>query len=290
MNYRQDIEIIRIISAFAIIWFHSGAQGSEISYAGLVVFLVVSIYLASRSSLFGKMYLVGIGKRLLVPWIFWLMIYGILNLLMGRTIVPLERGFIFGVLTGSSVHLWFVPFLFICLAIYSFIKIYVSEKVMAIFSASLVVIVLVSTPIWRLKSIEFGAPLAQYFHALPGFFLGVYFANANALQVKYNLLLLALMAIAEISVIHLLGVTYLVGMLVCCFLLMKISANFKLLWLDSISKCMFGVYFLHVLVLNMFKKINIIYGIWLPVAVFFVSLYVVYFNRKSFPRFSRYWS
>lgn len=290
MNYRQDIEIIRIISAFAIVWFHSGAQGSEISYAGLVVFLVISIYLATRSSRSGKMYLLGIGKRLLVPWFFWLMIYGILNLVMGRTIVPVDHGFVFGVLAGSSIHLWFVPFLFICLVIYSFIKIYISQKVLAISASALVVIILVSASIWRLKSIEFGAPVAQYFHALPGFFLGIYFANANALQVKYALLLLLLMAMAAIWAIPLLGITYLVSMLICCFLLAKILTSFKLIWLDSTSKCVFGVYFLHVLVLNTLKKINIINGILLPVVVFFISLSVVYLARRLLPRFARYWS
>lgn len=289
-NNRHDIEIARIISAFSIICFHSGVKGTEIFYAGLIVFIAISIYLASRTSQTGILYLTGISKRLLVPWVFWIITYGVFNLLMGRTIVPLENGLVSGILTGSSVHLWFIPFLFICLALYSYLKKYILGHTIAVVAATLAIAMFASASIWRLKSIEYGSPIAQYFHALPGLFFSIYFANFKSLRAIYYFPLLALIVVAAILAIQPLGLTYLVGIPICLFLYKEVLHNLRLSWLTMVSNCMLGVYFLHVIVLNILRKINFSDGMLLPITVFSLSLLMVYLARKFMPRLSKYWS
>ena len=43
---RQDIELLRILSALAVVAYHSQVAGLEAAYAGLIVFVVLSVHLA----------------------------------------------------------------------------------------------------------------------------------------------------------------------------------------------------------------------------------------------------
>ena len=49
MRKRADIEFLRVLSTFGIVWFHSGVFGHEFAYSGLIVFLILSMYLAGGS-------------------------------------------------------------------------------------------------------------------------------------------------------------------------------------------------------------------------------------------------
>lgn len=50
MKVRQDIEILRVLSAFGIVWFHSGAPGRAFAYSGLVIFIILSVYLSQHGN------------------------------------------------------------------------------------------------------------------------------------------------------------------------------------------------------------------------------------------------
>jgi surface polysaccharide O-acyltransferase-like enzyme len=291
MKHRMDIEIIRVISAFAIVWFHSTLVGGEFAYAGLVVLLIVSIYLSAKAGA-DFPYLLKSSKRLLIPWTLWFFVYGLVNALMSRDVFPVEHGFLLGILAGSSVHLWFVPFLFLCLSVNLIIRKYVSGSACALAGGTLAAAFVAATPFWRSISLEAGAPIAQYVHILPGFFLGIFFGNFFEVKKRYAVFVLFLVCLAAVSAIPYEGVgaTYLVSIVFSLCFASRLLVGLTSGRLDGISKCMFGVYFLHVALLNFFKKSSYLSGAALPLGVFFLSTVLVYAARRLSPRHAQYWS
>ncbi|MCI5135333.1 MAG: hypothetical protein D3920_09740 [Candidatus Electrothrix sp. AW2] len=112
MNIRYDIELFRVISSFGIVWLHSKMNfGGEIAYSGLIYFVVVSSYL-SFSSVREK-YIANRAKRLLIPFFSWYVIYAVIRIIKGENIFP-ENYTIYSIILASpSVHLWYLPFVFL---------------------------------------------------------------------------------------------------------------------------------------------------------------------------------
>lgn len=102
------VDYCRLIAAFGIVWFHTGAPGYLLAYAGLPFFLVL-LALPSRLGMADR------ARRLLLPFLIWSAIYALF-----RAWNAAEHGqALFGwwkpwmVLTGASIHLWFLPFAFL---------------------------------------------------------------------------------------------------------------------------------------------------------------------------------
>jgi len=113
-----SVEWVRVTAAFGLVWFHtSAAVWREIGYAGLPIFLMLSIGLTA-----GKMheepcraFLARRARRLLIPWFFWSAVY--LCYQLGRQYLKgtgdLHLYGVATVLVGSSLHLWYLPFAFL---------------------------------------------------------------------------------------------------------------------------------------------------------------------------------
>lgn len=97
--------------------FHAGAPGRGVGYAALPFFLMTLILLAlpaAQSKEFGP-FAKDRARRLLIPWLIWSAIYAAFKLL---EVVwhhkPLGSEFSATMLlTGTSLHLWFLPFAYV---------------------------------------------------------------------------------------------------------------------------------------------------------------------------------
>ena len=287
---RQDIELLRILSAFAIVWFHSGVIGYETAYAGLIVFLILSMYLAGKSTLSVKHDIFRRVERLLIPWAVWFVIYGALNVLAHKPLISLNNGIIAGILSGPRIHLWYMPFIFICLILHDFIRNYASSISIAWSSAILAIVVLSSTAIWRHESIQLGYPIPQYAHASAGIFLGVFFSYFSEISKKMGISLLLITIAAAASAIPYggVGIPYLIGIVAGCVVVFQPFARISTINFSFMSQCTLGIYFVHIIFLATIKKLNADAGIFLPVAAFFLSFLTIHLIRRLFPKLAKY--
>ncbi|WP_417806596.1 acyltransferase family protein [Thioclava sp.] len=107
------MDYIRLLAAFAIVWFHSNAPGHQLAYLGLPFFLVL-LGLPSRASLKVK------ARRLLRPFVVWSLIYSGAKMVQAllRHEPPLGWLEPWMLMTGTSLHLWFLPFAFVVSLLY----------------------------------------------------------------------------------------------------------------------------------------------------------------------------
>ncbi len=262
------------------------------SYAGLIIFLILSMYLAGTGNRSGHSRLYRRVERLLIPWTVWFVIYGVLNIIVHKPIIPMDHGTIAGILSGPRIHLWYVPFIFLCLALFDLVGNYASRVSIAIASAALAIIVLSSTAVWRFESIQLGYPFAQYAHALAGVFIGAFFSNYGLLPKRLGIFLLLGMVVAAVSAIPYegVGIPYLMGIVAGCILALRIFEKISIIDFSAVSQCTLGIYFLHIILLSVIIKFITVPGILLPTMAFVLSFFIVYFMRQSFPKLAKYWS
>jgi peptidoglycan/LPS O-acetylase OafA/YrhL len=111
------VDYCRLLAAFGILWFHTETTGYRIGYVAVPFFLVL-LSLPSRSGLADR------ARRLLWPFLVWSVIYA-----LARIAPALHSGDdLFGwwkpsmIFTGTSTHLWFLPFAFLCAAVAPVLK------------------------------------------------------------------------------------------------------------------------------------------------------------------------
>ena len=300
MNRRFDIDILRIVSSFGIILFHSGIVWNEISSSALICYLILSGYLShfDKKRSFSESFVYRFN-RLMVPWLFWFFVYGILNIIRGKTFLPEQFGFFVGILHGTSIHLWYVPFIFILLLFFDFIKKLFSKKQLSVLSSFFAVAILLATPLWRNFSFELGYPFAQYFHAISAFFVGIFFLLQESIHYRaaQSIFIALIFVSLSVSVFSGVGLPYLIGIFSCSILISKEHLRFlKCVILKSkilsrsilvFSKASFGVYLVHVALLSVSKNIFHIHGIFLPLFVFVAAHFLVIVLVKANANFSK---
>jgi surface polysaccharide O-acyltransferase-like enzyme len=290
MPRRRDIELLRMLAAFGIVWFHSQNSGHEISYGGLIFFLLLSTYLAGLSRQPPDDFILQRAKRLLLPWWCWFLIYGLINILDGRPVLPLSNEFILGILASPSIHLWFLPFMFVSLVVLDVFRMKIPLFWLAYGSAFVAIVLLLMTSSWRECSMDFGAPIAQYVHALPAIFIGVFFSGFDKLHRKIRWMLLLLILFATLYAIPSEGVgtPYLLGIFLGLFLLFPNNVLQSTKIPVAVSQCMLGVYLVHPLFLKLATKLSFAGGVTAPIFAFSLSTVSVYLARRFFPRVSSY--
>ena len=281
---RVDVEILRLISAFGIIWYHSGvAQGRDIGYAGLICFLTLAGYFTAISN---KSHTVESRvKRLLVPCVIWSFVYVGLSLGRGLDVFPEHYSLISKILATPSIHLWFLPFLFICLVVTDFFKRRISESTLGWTAGLLAIALIVFAPAWR--DLEFIEPLQQYLHGLPALLIGVFLGCSSGVHtiLRSSLLLAFWGYIVHITIIGAdnVGITYFVGFTPCLILLSKSSMIRFRLDISILSSTAFGIYLCHPLVLTVFWYLGVS-GAILPALAFSLSIIAVMLGRAFLPR------
>lgn len=287
---RQDIEILRILSAFGIVFFH--ANGSNVAYAALIIFAILSMFLSGTEKKKVTVELVSKRfKRLIIPWVVWFVIYGLINLVRQKEFFPVGSGVVSGILAGSSIHLWYMPFIFGCILLFDVIKNNFSRIFISIASPLLAAIILFFTPIWREASIELGAPLAQYAHAMAAIFIGISFSYIGSQNKYISTFLLFLIISSAIIALPFSGVglTYLIAILCSLLLITKLGERCQKIDFYPLSQCMLGVYFIHIAIMRLVGKFFLGQGILIPIVTFITSTIFVFFARKLFPKLACYW-
>ena len=292
-----NVERLRILAIFGIIWFHmEGVWGRSIGYAGLPVFIMIFCALSSRKSRpddftsFAKKK----AKRLLIPWLFWSIVYAVCmllkQLLFGEHLsvsISISSFFI-----GPKIHLWYLPFSFVCGLIVNLVHRHTMRM-------SLTVTVLLSSVIGILclffcsmimSSIQFSVPVPQWLFGLPGIPLGfavgrVSFALQGRLQKMFCLaivlavegvcLLLFCLGYIEIIVPYSIAIV-----LVFVALMSKAQSDAQLLKFSSLS---YGIYLIHPLVVSVLKAAGmmIVNPMLMVCIIFLISSAMIMIMQKT---------
>ncbi|MDQ8183737.1 acyltransferase family protein [Pelagicoccus sp. SDUM812005] len=110
---KSSIELLRIISATAIVLYHiEGSPFKKATHSGLICFIIIATIFqidakTQRPLVFFKKRTI----RILTPWGFWGCIYFTLNLATNKKAFPYSNGVINDILTGPWIGLWFFPFI-----------------------------------------------------------------------------------------------------------------------------------------------------------------------------------
>lgn len=115
MTRRFDaIEWVRVAAACGVVWYHiKDGPFKALGHGGLVCFVLISVVflaMGSEKAAFGS-YLGKRVERILPPWLFWLAFYGIFNLVKGKEFLPSSENVAAGILSGTWVGLWYLPFI-----------------------------------------------------------------------------------------------------------------------------------------------------------------------------------
>lgn len=288
-----ELDCLKSIAAFAIVWYHSEYPGWQVSYSGLVVFLILSTYfcVAPRVGLGFNGGLDGIllrARRLLVPWVFWFLVYSVWNWAAGRSFIVFDGGILAGLLTGPSVHLWYLPFVFLYLILLDQITPFVSRTILAITFGLVSFSVIISAYYWRPISMSFGYPWSQYFHAFAPACFGVFLGCRDALPSRLNHIIFAVNIFACIfnDMYDEVGMAYLVGF-VAFGMFARYRGFFKnIAKVASFERYAFGVYLLHPLVFSALRKFGFDLRDIFPGLVFLLVALIVVALRRALPRFS----
>ena len=288
INRNELIDVLRVISAFLIVWYHSEMLlGKVISYAGLIVFIVISIYLGFKSYCIGYCFKSRF-KKLIIPWLVWSLVYGFANLALFGSAYKNSNGYFLNMLVGTHIHLWYLPFIFISLILSRLIKQKVSEKITAYLSIVSYVIWVLTSFLWRDWSFEIGIPVSLYMHAIGGVFIGLYMACSKQLSKEINFIFIFIMYISTIISLSFsnVGESYLVGIsaiLIALNYQTKKSINKYILKLSGYS---YGIYLIHPIWIYIVKMQ--VSGILLPIATYILSVINIYLLHKLFPKYIKY--
>lgn len=289
---RTDIEFFRIIAAFGVVWFHAELDvWRSIAYGGLIYFVILSSYFSMVSSrqytLFDRV------RRIIFPYFFWFIFYLLLLFFANKSINPKNLPLTSYMITSPSVHLWFLPFVFIVLCFIDVVKKVMNnhhKSIVCISSALFSVILIVASPIWRAYSLP--VPLAQYVHVAAAVFIGVFLSCSRGVSKSLVLSLILILISSMLWMIYLnqpaIGVSYLVGFMPCILLLAKESLFGKSSLILFIASMSFGVYLVHMFWVMILRHFDVT-DVSLPITSFLLSILCVWMIKRYLSkRFSEY--
>lgn len=242
----QTLEALRVVAAFAIVWYHSKAVGGEVAYSGLSFFILLTVSFAVRN---GSAPQSRMARTLLVPWAAWFIVYGLVNLVVGRPFFPYGDGFVANVLAAPSIHLWYLPWIWVVIGIVGWIATRVPSHLIFAFASAGTVLVTLSAPFWQPSTLATGYPWAQYAQAITPVLLGMAFGSSRSKRLDQGVILglIALLFLATgagyappgSALPHAIAAT-----------LLFISSHRPIHWLqhrnvERLSSGMLGVYLVH---------------------------------------------
>jgi surface polysaccharide O-acyltransferase-like enzyme len=291
MHKRPDIEILRLLSAFGIVWFHSGTHGIALAYGGLVVFLVLSVALGGRAGRPDAATVLRRALRLLRPWLLWFGLYAAFNALRGLPVLPLEHGWVAGVLAGPSIHLWYLPFMFGALVALDLLRAHVALRMLSAAAFALALVVMATAPLWRPVSLGLPYPALQWADALAPVLVGVFALGARegcwSRSTALAMAAVLVLAAAGLPAFEWVGTPYAVGLAASLWLLLRTPAASPAgaVKLAALTDCTFGIYLVHSGVFALLLAHGpALSEDALPVAIFAVALAGTWALRQALPR------
>lgn len=288
MRRRQDIELLRILSAFGIVWFHTQPFGGAVAYGGLVAFLVLSVYMSGTTTGPGTAAMRRRARRLLLPWLVWGLVYGGVNLLRGDAFLPTQHGVVSGVLAGPSIHLWYLPFMFLTLTLVDMLRARLSPRTLSYAAGVLAVTLVAMAPIWRPLSLGWPYPWLQWADAAGPVAAGLFLSHAAALPKAHRIAIGALLLTGAVAVAtrNSIGISFAVGLTACLLIATGRTRDLITVDLGLLSGATFGIYLVHSLVFLAFLTQSPMStrmpGALMPFAVFGVAAVAVMAARSMF--------
>ncbi len=283
---RKDIEILRILSMFGIVWFHTSPyQWRSLTYSGLIIFLILTTYLSSNHS----KPVIDRTKRLLLPWLIWMLIYAGINLMLNKPMSASDSVFI-TLISGTCFHLWFLPFIFLIHLLFDQAKNNIPATTLSRSAGVLVIALLLSCPLWREPSLTLGYPFAQWAHAVIGVLIGAFmWGIAKPIPLKDKLILLTIIYGTLLMLpVKGIGIPYFIGTMILTLIIKRDYSDLIQFDPTPLSKLMFGVYLIHPIIIGLYSILGITLSDIKPVIVFIISAGVIWTIKKIRLRWTRY--
>jgi peptidoglycan/LPS O-acetylase OafA/YrhL len=162
-----SIDYLRFLGALGIILFHMGMPGAWVGLSALPMFVTLIVFYGLDRPL------VTHARRLLIPWAIWSGVYAVGKLAqvvffdkpLGSEFAP------WMVLTGTSLHLWFLPFAVLFFALVGGGLRALPPIGLWIFAGGASALVL-----WSVNTMSLPTPLPQWCASLPAAFAGAVLA------------------------------------------------------------------------------------------------------------------
>ncbi len=281
---RNDIELVRVFAAFGVVWFHTGVTGHHIGYAGLIVFIILSLYLSGSG---GQKTIYQRANRLLVPWAIWFAIYAASRVASGKPPVDMGLSFVEAVLLGSRSHLWYLPFILFALVCADIMVKTMNHAILAALSAVAACVMLLTAGLWREPSIAAGQPWAQYWHAGAAVFTGLYLYTMVSLPriVRPTVLVVIMLCAATSWTMPGMGIPYVIGLAIAGLIAFNPWPG-AIRSQPPLAQYTLGIYLAHPLVLTVMALIGIAEHWTAPVMAFFISAVGIAAFKTVAPRFA----
>lgn len=319
---RQDIEAVRLLAAFGIVAFHGGAWGSvtvsAIAYGGLMVFLMLTLWLspgAAEAQRRGwRQLAVARARRLLLPWALWFLFYGLARVLDGGAFLELAQpwraagygelaALTLGALAGTSIHLWYLPFVFAALTVLDELKARLPAGWLTGAGAAAALLGLATAAWWRPATLDLPYPLLQWADAGVAVGAGLLLWGRPAWPLLRWRLAAAAVLAAALAVVLLnpgapgtsavargFAIAVGVGFAVCWALAEDALRALRRLNCSPWAEATFGLYLSH----SFFQALLLRHGrlpdALLPLAVFTAALLFAVGLRRLRPGAARWWS
>lgn len=253
----QNFEMLRILAAFGVVAFHAGVDPVNLYYAGLVVFLALSPMFEMGANFHRRRSAGELAKTFLLPFAFWFPVYGLVNVAKHKPFLPDYTPL--GVLTGTSIHLWFLPFMFLVLLGLNQMKHDRLRWQLSITAMLATLLLVVTSPVWGHQSAFVRAPLGQWLHALVAVLIGAGLGLSKG-SVPMRLLVIGVGAISltvlwdQADPLYS-PLAYTVGLLALLVALATPARWTRNRDVGRISSCMMGVYLMHPIALTVFGSV-----------------------------------
>jgi peptidoglycan/LPS O-acetylase OafA/YrhL len=199
-DYNRTIDLVRFVAALGIVWDHARAPFADIGYLSLALFLMLTSYFAvgsyDRAAAKGQAagFWAARAQRILIPWLAWCVFYKALQYYMADDWrdVPFISEWS-SLLLGSWIHLWFLPFVMIALAIVPMVARDVRTPA-TMYSFATVLIVTSAMCGWLHRHLGWPEPWPQWWFSIPLFLFGLFLAIARRNGMPWLPLVTALIA------------------------------------------------------------------------------------------------
>ncbi|WP_018277528.1 acyltransferase family protein [Teredinibacter turnerae] len=242
---RTDVELLRIIAAFLIVYFHGqGIIPAHWAYAGLTVFLIFMGYYACVGR---PKSILATAQRLLIPYVVWFVFYFVLRSLLDKPIFREHDNLLTFALSSPSIHLWFLPFAFICISLLHYLRRAVPALLLGSAAVGVATVLILAVPLW--KGLGISTPFIQWVHALAPVLIGVGIAQLQTQRPVYRGLAL-LSVIAALIIATLCGegrtaIGYALGIALCSVLFARESLIRPNRLVDTVAPTTMGIYLVH---------------------------------------------
>jgi peptidoglycan/LPS O-acetylase OafA/YrhL len=259
-----SLDLLRLLAAIGIVWFHTDeAARRSLGYAGLPIFLLIFYCLVVKWGHVhtSRHFLKRRWNRLLQPWLFWSVAYGLCRLIKSVYLTDHQSlHSLFSVetiLAGTSYHLWYLPYAFLSGFLVYLIQRWTrhaNHTTVVLSAAAIGAVMLIAYAMgWSLhRGIR---PLAQWQFGLLAVPLG--FAIGRCLMISSRPVRTALLSTISLTVMAVYAVLdvygsaspvlpYVLAVVLVCLACVRPGRNNA--FTASLASLTFGVYLLHPMV------------------------------------------